>query len=319
MMKAFFWLISCLSSRIRNRIVRCLLKHDRSYVHLSAVSALLDEMNVKKVDYLDVGARRGVDNKHWQYREHLNFVLFEPDIQECEFLKNYYKDVRNIAVNSKTETISLNITDDPGGSYTSSNIKADITYNDQLLRGSKVVGSRTSVKNKINVQSKRLDECNLKGDVVILKIDVQGEELSVLKGLGKIRPACLKIEGSSLFEYPEKSQVEEIFNWARKNNYLMVGTNFPDKSSEGISAEFNLSLHGDYYFIDQNFRKNVRTQLLVATGLIIFDSINLAMAVLGQHPISNKITYHLSKSSKASLAFAVFKYNNAHDKRRFNK
>ena len=319
MRKPLIWLISCISSKIRNRIINYSLKYSRSFFHFSAIRILLKELNINKVDYLDIGARRGVDYKHWEYRDFLNFILFEPDTEECVFLNKYYNDVRNIAVNEKTEIITLNITADPGGSYTSENLQAEISYKDEMLKAAKIVGLKTSVTNKIHVQSKRLDECELKNDILILKIDVQGEELSVLKSLGKLRPACLKIEVSSGFEYLQKSQLEEILNWASKNNYLLVGTNFPGNFGQNISPEFNVSLHGDYYFIDQNFKKDERTKLLVVTGLIIFDSLKLATTILGQHPLAEKISSLLKNSSDFRLSHALNQYNNAHDKRRFEK
>ena len=293
-----------------------LSKFARSYFHFSAIEALFVELGVEKAVYLDVGARRGVDSKHLKYKKYLEFVLFEPDPNECDYLSNFYVDVRNVALSSKSGTVDLNITEDPGGSYTSNNLLAKEHYTDDFLREARITGNKTGIRGTTKVSTLRLDQCNLVGPLLFLKLDVQGEELSVLNGLGKLRPACLKIEISSEASKTKRSQLVEILEWARNNDYKLAGASFSDKSTFHYQGEFETSFQGDYYFIDGGFKNCAKTQGLVAAGLIVLDIPTLALAVLAGNPIANKVKYALEKKSRFQLSHSLSKYNNAHDKRR---
>ena len=112
----------------QNRLSFYFEKFSRSYFHFKAVSVILDHLKKDKLCYLDVGARRGVDAKHWRYKRYLNFILFEPDPIECKFLQQFYPDIRNLAISDKEGELELNITEDPGGSYTSDNSLAQEHY-----------------------------------------------------------------------------------------------------------------------------------------------------------------------------------------------
>lgn len=319
MKKLILRLISFLPIKLRNVLSYHLIRSLKSYFHYSAVALLIEKLGVEKVGYLDIGARRGVDIKHWAYRSFLDFVLFEPDPVECKYLQNYYNDVRNLAISSKSGSVELKITEDPGGSYTSNNSLAEDYYSDEFNRNAGITGDRTEVAKSVLINSKRLDECNILEPIAILKIDVQGEELSVLEGLGELRPACLKVEISSMHSHEKRSQLVDILEWCRSNNYALVGTSFQDKALLNYKAEFETSLQGDYYFIDSNFEHSCETQILVAIALLIFGHVGLAMSVLTGNPISADVRRAIVDESVFEYSFMTHRYNNAHDQRQILK
>ena len=312
-------LLSLVPHSIQSRLVFYFQLFSRSYLHHDAVNLLLQHTGLQKLNYLDVGARRGVDTKHWAYRQFLNFILFEPDPQECKFLAEFYSDVRNIAVSDGEGKLELNVTEDPGGSYTSDNPHAAYHYGNKLLKKVGVVGKKTQVGKKVVCEKKRIDQCNIGGNIVILKIDVQGEELSVLEGLGSLRPGCLKIEISSAHNEQSPSQLEEIMSWARENNYLLVGISLSDKHRYPFKSQFEKCFQGDYLFIDAQFQKCSNTQLLVSIGLIMFDLADIAIAVLDDKILAKNVEKLLKNSSAFSFDYSKSRYNNAHDKRQIIK
>ena len=307
--------LSCLPIKIQSRLVFYFERFSHSYFHTDTIRLLFDKMGPNKINYLDVGARRGVDAKHWEYRNFLNFILFEPDPIECQYLKNFYSNVNNVALSDHHGELEMNITQDPGGSYTSDNTLARDFYGNALMKKIGIVGNKTDVIKKFICEKKRLDECHIEGPIVVLKVDVQGDELSVLKGIGDARPACIKAEVSTNFTDQKSSQLEEILIWARKNNYILVGASFSNKREYGFKSSFEYCFQGDYLLIDGNFKTCTDTQLLVSMSLILYDCVEMAIAIIDDVDLAQKVKMSIKSSSQFSRKFASLKYNNAHDKR----
>ena len=319
MRSLFLKILSYLPNNIQSRLAFYIERFSHSYFHTDTVNLLFDKLGSNKLNYLDVGARRGVDTKHWGYRHFLNFVLFEPDPIECQYLKNFYSNVNNLALSDHPGELELNITQDPGGSYTSDNTLARDFYGNNLMKKIGVVGNKTDVLEKFICEKKRLDECNIEGHIVVLKVDVQGDELSVLKGLGEARPGCIKVEVSTNCTDQKPSQLEEILIWARESNYLLVGASFSNKREFQFKSTFENCFQGDYLLIDGNFKTCPDSQLLVSMGLILFDCVEMAIAIIDDPELAQEVKMSIKSSSQFSHKFAISKYNNAHDKRNIEK
>lgn len=272
--------------------------------------------------YLDIGARRGVDIRHWEYNDLFDFHLFEPDPAEAAFLSNYYTNVHNCALSDKIGSVDLLVTNDPGSSYTSSNDYALDLYSHELSAGMDVTNqSSTVVKNVVNVPVQRLEDLHFDGPISYLKIDVQGEEAQILKGLGKShRPAVIRVEVSSVMKENNISTLTQVLIWAEQNSYSLLGASYEDNKKYDFASEFDIAIQGDILLIDEGYKKNEQQALLMAGMLLVLGMVSAARAIL---QFTNISEFHNSKQNlikpKFSKSILNFEYNNAHDMRGLKK
>ena len=122
---------------------------------------------------------------------------------------------------------------------------------------------------------RRLDNCDFQDKIGFLKLDVQGEEIPVLNGLGSLRPVCIKVEISSKFNSGCLSQLEAFLKWTRRNNYMLIGTSFSESQNFSVLPEFNLAFQGDYFLLDGDLVSDKRIRLIAAFMMLVFGSLIL--------------------------------------------
>lgn len=288
----------------------------RAMVFENEVTTLLQESGVVPI-YIDVGARRGVDIRHWRYRDHLSFWLFEPDPHEAEYLSSYYERVFNCALTDELGEVELHLTVDPGASYTSGNSEAKTFYSDDISLSLGVVNtSSVQVAQTISVPKKPLSHIAIDRQVAFLKVDVQGEELSVLRGMSpNQRPTLIKLEVAALKDSSGRSQLAQIIDWSEKNNYSLIGVKFDDHGLLDFASEFDPSIQGDILLIDESSKTEKTRGLICAAMLFAVGMAEYARYVLSKtHPEHGLLESHdVPMICKKILDFP---YNNAHDRRR---
>lgn len=296
-------------------------KIDRSYQLKGEAAGLFSCVSSGKPNYLDVGARRGVDIRHWEYNELFDFHLFEPDPVEASFLSNYYNNVHTCALSDKTGSADLLVTNDPGGSYMSGNNYASHLYSHELATAMDLTNPEsTAVSRVVNVPVKRLADFGFDGPISYLKIDVQGEEVSVLKGLGnKHRPAVIRVEVSSVVQDSKLSTLTQVLIWAEENGYSLLGVAYEDNKEIDRASVFDIAIQGDILLVDEDYKTNEQQAFLIAGMLLVLGMASAANAILQFVNITDSKKLGMSWiKPKFSKKILQFKYNNAHDKRGLN-
>lgn len=153
---------------------------------------------------VDVGCRWGFAAAWEQLGDHCQVVGFDPDVAECERLREHYRDrpqveIVPLALGRVAGPATLHVTKDPSGN------SLYPTVTDVVERFPALAGGQ--VERTFEVSLTTLDEwCERAGraGVDVIKIDTQGSELDVLKGaeraLASVRAVEVEVEFNPLYE-----------------------------------------------------------------------------------------------------------------------
>lgn len=234
----------------------------------------LDFINKNKINVLcEIGSRDGLDSIYLAETLETNEnYLFEPDPDLGLEIKKNINNAKgsekfnfiNIALGeeSKKETfkaVDMEKYDNKGvGSFFDINFenreKSDADY------------KREPIQKEIEVEIKRYDDLSLPTPDFIA-MDVQGYELSVLKGFGKIinDVYAIALESSISENYIGGSRVLDVYKFLNKNNFKLV-KNTRNDSNIGLIKEafmYNLRKKKNYIpdfnllFINKKIIKNI--------------------------------------------------------------
>ena len=173
----------------------------------------------KKICYIDIGTNLGsyIDflSSFYSFKK---IYSFEPIPELCEKLN---KDYSNFKI--KTFKIALSNTSKKKFFY-----QYKISSQSSLYPQNNIFKSLKKLEKKIIVQTKKFDEIFNKSQIIdYCKIDVQGEEINILKGmvknLSKKRIKLIKIELSFISRYKNVSpNAYEILNYLKNRGYSLV-------------------------------------------------------------------------------------------------
>jgi FkbM family methyltransferase len=173
---------------------------------------------------IDIGAHVGISVLHWA--EHFSSVTaFEPMPKHFECLQQNTQNIKNIqlincAVSNKTSTLT--------GAYRTGKNSGSF----QLLDDSYTQPSKKSPRTIYTIDSKRLDEF-IFNSIGLIKIDVEGWELEVLKGaidtIKNHRPILLiEFTGGNSTKSLHQYDVMEYQNLINLLEYVPVATSGDD-------------------------------------------------------------------------------------------
>ena len=178
----------------------------------------------EKIISLDVGAQGGFNSDNFfaeRYNKFFEDILIEP-IKE-EFLKiKEKKFVINKGLWSKKNKKTLYILDNRLGS--SSMYKPDEEKFDLHDIKEKDINNYKITRNieiDCDTISNQLFELDIK-NLDYLKIDTQGAELEILKGIGEYRPLLIKIEGHFFSMYKNVPNWIDLVNHLYNLNYVLI-------------------------------------------------------------------------------------------------
>ena len=277
-----------LNRRVINFLSEKAYKSNEKYNFKEHIDNLLKN---NKITALDVGAQGGFNSDNFfpnQYNQYFQSILVEPIKDEANKFKGQ-KFVINKGLWSNKEKKNLYVLDNRLGS-SSMYMPNEEAFD--LHRIKKKDFQNYKVTRTIQIDcdtiSNQLSELNIKM-LDYLKIDTQGAELEILKGIGSFRPLFLKIEAHFFSIYKNTPSWHELVNFLYELNYVLIDWKGIGSHSTRIPAEI------DMIFIP-NFNNDSGKELIKAniekftSLMLIFGQLKVLQVILKRFKISdNKI------------------------------
>ena len=204
----------------------------------------------KKINIIfDVGAHNGdfVDSFYSQHPES-KFYCFEPLKKHYLYLKKKYLNndhvkIYNKGISEKNDTLNLNVNiATNASSFSEFNEKALFYRLRKFLLGTSKITTRTEKCEVINLDSFLIK--NHIPNIDLLKIDVEGFELKVLKGaintLKNTKYVIIEVTLSNIFKNYYKDEIINVLEnsgFKLEKSYLFPATNFEDRIYKNTNIE----------------------------------------------------------------------------------
>jgi len=213
------FLVLRIQSRIINQLNKLRLESNFWHDHNKIISELLAN---NKLLALDVGARGGFNGNLFpkKYNKFFEPILVEPILDEAEKLKEQNNKVISKALWSKNCTKKIYFIENRPGS-SSMYMPNEDSYELYDLKRNKFnlfkISSTKEVEcTTVNESLNKLEISNLD----FLKIDTQGAELEILKGLGKYFPLIIKLEVQIVPMYSGVADWGKLLSYLNDLNYI---------------------------------------------------------------------------------------------------
>jgi len=245
-------------------------------------------LNDKKIVALDVGAQGGFNSDNFFSKKYVSFfdeILVEPINSESEKLESKF--VIRKGLWSKKERKKLFILDNRLGS--SSMYEPD-ELNFDLHNIKKKNFDDYKIKRSIEIEcdtlSSQLSELNIKS-LDYLKIDTQGAELEILKGLGEYRPLFLKIETHFFSMYKDVPSWHKLINHLSDLNYVLIDLREIGDHNTRIPVEADMIFIPN--FNDESGKELIkRNREKFISLMLIFGQIKLLQIILKKLEINDE-------------------------------
>ena len=268
--------------KLNRRVINFLSdKSYRSNEKHNFSSLISDLLKNEKIISLDVGAQGGFNSDEFfpsKYNFFFKEILIEPINSEAEKLENQ-KLVINKGLWSKKEKKKLNILDNRLGSssmyepdeelFDLHNLKKK-DYNNYKVTRSIEIECDTLTNQLKELEINKLD---------YLKIDTQGAELEILKGIGEYRPLLIKVEAHFFSMYKNVPSWNKLVSFLYDLNYTLIDFKGIGNHSTRIPAE------ADMIFIP-NFNNKIGKKLIFDNKgkfislMLIFGQLKILQVIL---------------------------------------
>ena len=272
--------------RVINYLNEQSYKSNDKYNFSKLISNLLKE---EKIVALDVGAQGGFNSDQFfslNYNSFFEDILVEPIKSEIDKMEK-----KKIKINkglwSRNEKKKLYLLENRLGSssmykpseknFDLHNIKHKEYVNYKVTREIEV--ECDTINNQLSILNiKRLD---------YLKIDTQGAELEILKGLGKFRPLLIKLEAHFFSMYDNVPSWHDLINYLYDLNYILIDWKGIGSHSSRIPAEADLIFIPN--FDNEPGQKIIKTRKEIFMSLmLIFGQIKLLQVLMKRFDIKNE-------------------------------
>ena len=276
--------------KLNRRVINFL--HEKSYNSnnkYNFVPLLNKFLKNKKIIALDVGAQGGFNSDNFfseKYNPFFEDILIEPIKSESEKLKGK-KLIINKGLWSKKEIKKLYILDNRLGSssmYEPNVINFDLhNIKNKDFNNYKVT---RAIEIECDTLANQLAKLNI-DNLDYLKIDTQGAELEILKGIGNFRPLLIKIEAHFFSMYKNTPGWHQLTNLLYELNYVLIDWKGIGSHNTRIPAE------ADMIFIP-NFNNEIGMKLIrnnkevFISLMLIFGLLKLLQILMKRLKITNE-------------------------------
>ena len=278
-----------ISLKLNRRTINFLIEKGYNSNNKHNLSKVIENLlKNEKIIALDVGAQGGFNSDNFfpnKYNYFFDNILIEPIKSEAEKLKDE-KFVINKGLWSKKERKKLYILDNRLGSTSMymPNEKAFDLHNIKQENFEDYKVTRT-IEIECDTINSQLSELNI-NSLDYLKIDTQGSELEILKGIGNYRPQIIKIEAHFFSMYKNVPSWHELINYLYNMNYVLIDWKGIGNHNTRVPAE------ADMIFIP-NFHNEKGIELIKNNNdkfislMLIFGQIKILQVILKRLQISN--------------------------------
>ena len=275
--------------KLNRRVINFL--HEKSYnsnCKYNFTSLLEKFLDKNKIVALDVGAQGGFNSDTFfpkRYDHFFDEILIEPIDSEAKKIKNK-KFVINKGLWSEKIKKKLYILDNRLGSSSmyEPNINSFDLHNIQEKKYDDYKVTR-SIEIECDTLANQLTDLNI-NNLDYLKIDTQGAEFEILKGLGNFRPLLIKIEAHFFSMYKNVPSWHKLINLLYELNYVLIDWKDIGDHNTRIPAE------ADMIFIP-NFNNEVGKELIKQNKnkfislMLIFGQLKLLQIIIKRFGIKN--------------------------------
>ena len=275
--------------KLNRRVINFL--HEKSYNSNNKYNftSLLEKFLEKnKIVALDVGAQGGFNSDTFFPKKYDHFfeeILIEPIDSEAKKIKNK-KFVINKGLWSEKTKKKLYILDNRLGSSSmyEPNINSFDLHNIQEKKYDDYKVTR-SIEIECDTLANQLTDLNI-NNLDYLKIDTQGAEFEILKGLGNFRPLLIKVEAHFFSMYKNVPSWHKLINLLYELNYVLIDWKDIGDHNTRIPAE------ADMIFIP-NFNNEVGKELIKQNKnkfislMLIFGQLKLLQIIIKRFGIKN--------------------------------
>ena len=275
--------------KLNRRVINFL--HEKSYnsnCKYDFTSMLEKFLEKNKIVALDVGAQGGFNSDNFFPKKYDHFfeeILIEPIDSEAKKIKNK-KFVINKGLWSEKIKKKLYILDNRLGSSSmyEPNINSFDLHNIKKRKYDDYKVTR-SIEIECDTLANQLKDLNIK-NLDYLKIDTQGAEFEILKGLGNFRPLLLKIEVHFFSMYKNVPSWHKLMNLLYELNYVLIDWKGIGNHSARIPSE------ADMIFIP-NFNNEIGKELIKQNKnkfmslMLIFGQLKLLQTIIKKFGINN--------------------------------
>lgn len=225
-------------------------------------SARLERLLDRKLRYLDVGARGGPSGYLRLYERFLECHLVEPEPAEAERLRAAgYRVVEKI-LSDRAGSETLKVTRKGGLTSVLEPTGRFVDY----YRGD---SDRFEVVRRVSLPATTIEQvCDDAGiEFDLLKVDTQGSELAVLRGLGPRRPTFVICEISMVDLYEGQATFPELTRFLEERGYMVWDLAMHAQAVPGRRfgrRQDGLPIHGDAAFMP-NWRTPEGRRLIEAS------------------------------------------------------
>ena len=214
------------------------LNNNQNFIDL--ISFLL---NKKKIIALDVGAQGGFNSDKFissKYEKFFEPILIEPIKEEAEKIrKNHSHVIENGLWSSKVKKDIFILGNRLGSSSMYKPDPDSFDIHKIKIRDYK----NYDITNKTEVNCETLDSSLADmgiNKIDYLKIDTQGAELEILKGLGNYRPLLIKVESHVHSMYKNVPSWNELLDYLYKLNYVVIDWKGIGSHATRVPAEMDM-------------------------------------------------------------------------------
>ena len=246
-----------------------------------------------KITALDVGAQGGFNSDKFFSSKYNNFfesVLVEPIKEEAEKLKKQSKYVINNGLWSSKIKKKIYILGNRLGS--SSMYEPDPnSFQLHKIKDYQNYAVTNTFEIQCNTLKESLNELEIK-KIDYLKIDTQGAELEILKGIGEYKPLLIKLESHIHSMYKNVPSWDELLNYIYKLNYVVIDWKGIGSHSTRVPVEMDMIFIPNFNSVDGK-KLIIENENIFISLMIIFGQIDLLKIISNKYNFKNlnKINY----------------------------